>query len=155
MNRNLGNIGFFQQLVAKFVSNCLQLGVGKAIARECIDAAEYIAEFIVNLGSLCALRQLGRDRIHFAAQIIKDRPHVFVTFFEVRVNNRNAGSGLARDRVDLGHFLNFLFELVRNQQFNTFRTRTRKLRRYNCGPYNKTGVLRFWQTLKSKAARDD
>ncbi len=155
VNGDLGNVRLLEEFIAQLVRHGLQLGVGKAVAGECVDAAEHVAKLIVDLGRLRALRQVRRDAVHLAAQIVEDRPHHLVAFLEVGVDHRNTRARLAGDRVDLGHFLDLLFDLVGDQQLDAFGACPGEARRYDRRSHDESRILRFWQALKRENTGDN
>ncbi len=92
MDRYLGDVRFLEQFVTQLVRHCFEFRVGETVPRQRIDAAEHITEFVIDFRRACTLRQIRHNRVHLAAQIVEDRPHHFVAFLEVRVDQRDASA---------------------------------------------------------------
>ena len=152
MNIDFRNIRFFQQDVPDLVGDILKLGVTEAIAIQRIDTAKHVAKLIIYFGRQRTQWQVRYDRIDFAPQVVKDRPHYLVTFLEVHIDDGYAGTGFADNIVDLRHFLNFLFYLVGNQFLHTFRAGAGKTRRDQDRPDDETRILRLGNILKCEQA---
>ncbi len=119
------------------------------------DDAEDVAELVVDERTPNAVGQVALRPFDFAPHAVPDRAHVLVRLFDVDVNDGETGLRLAVDEIELRHFLDGFFDLVRDQILHAFWTRAREEGLDHRGADDEARVFGLRQREECIDARDE
>ena len=121
LESHLGHVVEMQQAVADILGDVAELAMTETFPREGVHTAEHVAVLVVHHRVAGAIGQIV-DRLHLAAQVVEDGPHVGMAFLEVGGNVGKPRTGFADDVVELRHLLYGLLDPIRDELFHPQRT---------------------------------
>ena len=153
---DLVDVGDAQEFIARGVGEVAQLGRAEAVAGDRIQAAEGVAELVVEVRTAHALRQRVLDVAELLAHLVphlrhRGRRRVLA---QVDLDLRDARLGVAAGVVDLGHFLQLLLQLVGHLLGHLLRRAAGPVRLHDHGLDGELGVFLLAELSVGEHPRD-
>ena len=142
VNVDLCDFGDQEDLVAHVLCDFFELGIAEAFAGEGEDRPEHVAELVIDIGAERVRRQIGLHILHFAPKLVPDGPHIVVAFENAHDEDGDTRLRLRLHEIELRHFLNRLFELIRHELLDTLRASPWKISDDLGHTHGETAILR-------------